>query len=109
MPGNSTRNSQVHPDDDSATSLAEALGNQLDGAEITCPRCSKSIPAAEKEEHDDWHFAKDLEVQDRQEAMNAQQTRPADPAGPKPPHARGKGSRGGRVKPEKGQMRLAFQ
>lgn len=99
-PGNAT--SQPQPDDDSATSLT--VGNPPDGAEMTCPRCSKSIPATEKEEHDDWHFAKDLEMQDRQEAMNAQQTRPADP-----PHARGKGSRRGRVKPEKGQMRLAFQ
>lgn len=78
----------------------------------TCDRCSKVIPEYEREEHDDWHFAKDLELQDRQEAMSAQQQSQQQTP---PNSARGSGSstrgRGGRSrgKPERGQKRLFFQ
>ncbi|KAJ5099750.1 hypothetical protein N7532_006751 [Penicillium argentinense] len=79
--------------------------------QYNCDRCSKSIPEYEKEEHDDWHFAKDLETQDRQEARNAQQqnqqqTPPANTSRRSGSRGRGGRSRG---KPEKGQMRLAFE
>ncbi|OOQ89786.1 putative sister chromatid cohesion protein (Eso1) [Penicillium brasilianum] len=80
----------------------------------TCDRCSRSIPELEREEHDDWHFAKDLEVQERQEARDAQpQSRPTPsssaPRGSSTRARGGRGGRGGRGKPERGQMRLAFQ
>lgn len=78
-------------------------------AQFFCSRCSESIPEIDKEEHEDWHFAKDLEIQDREEARIAQQSRPAPPHNPRTSNGRGRGSRGGRGKPEKGQMRLAFQ
>lgn len=76
-----------------------------------CDRCSRSIPELEREEHDDWHFAKDLEIQERQEARDAQQqSRPvASSSTPRGSGTRGRGSRGARGKPERGQMRLAFQ
>jgi DNA polymerase eta len=80
--------------------------------EYTCDRCSKVIPEYEREEHDDWHFAKDLELQDRQEVMSAQQQSQQQIP---PTSARGSGSstrgRGGRSrgKPERGQKRLFFQ
>ncbi|KAF3396212.1 N-acetyltransferase eso1 [Penicillium rolfsii] len=77
----------------------------------TCERCSRNILEIEREEHDDWHFAKDLEIQERQEARDAQQqSRPA--AGSNSSRgsgSRGRGGRGSRGKPERGQMRLAFQ
>ena len=30
-----------------------------------CDRCSKSMPPSQKDEHDDWHFAKELHDQER--------------------------------------------
>jgi DNA polymerase eta len=77
---------------------------------FTCLRCSKSMPEYEKEEHDDWHFAKDLASQDREEAKVSQPTPPTK-SSTRGTTARGRGGRGGggRSKPEKGQMRLAFQ
>ncbi|CAG8919259.1 unnamed protein product [Penicillium salamii] len=76
----------------------------------TCPRCSTLVSEYEKEEHDDWHFAKDLAQQDREESR-ASQPLPPPKSNPRGAAARGRGGRGGstRGKPEKGQMRLAFQ
>ncbi|KAJ5165403.1 DNA polymerase eta [Penicillium coprophilum] len=76
---------------------------------FVCPRCSKSMFEYEKEEHDDWHFAKDLASQDRDEAKVSHAPPPTKTA--RGTTARGRGGRGGgsRGKPEKGQMRLAFQ
>lgn len=109
-PDNDTH--QPHPDYEATALPAESSGNgesTLDFALVTCPRCSKSIPEVEREEHEDWHFAKDLEIQERQEARNMQQSRPANPNTSSTSNTRGRGGRGGRGKPEKGQMRLAFQ
>jgi DNA polymerase eta len=89
----------------------EVSEGQIDSSELaqfTCPRCSKSIPEYEREEHDDWHFARDLEIQDRQEARTEQQFRPANPVSSRTSNTRGRGGRG-KGKHEKGQMRLAFQ
>ncbi|KAH8423520.1 DNA-directed DNA polymerase eta [Aspergillus melleus] len=73
----------------------------------TCDKCNKPIPEVEKDEHDDWHFAKDLENQERQAARDSSQApHPSSNAGPA--NARGKNSRNTRDKPEKGQMRLRF-
>ncbi|KAJ6022270.1 hypothetical protein N7540_007774 [Penicillium herquei] len=78
----------------------------FDLLQYTCPRCSKSIPEYEKEEHEDWHFAKDLENEERQAARNAQpQERSVNASRPT---SRGRGGRSSRGKSEKGQMRLAF-
>lgn len=80
---------------------------------FTCPRCSISVFEHEKEEHDDWHFAKDLANQDREELRSTQPLPPTkNSTRGVTPHGRGGrgGSSGsGRGKPEKGQMRLAFQ
>ncbi|CDM29530.1 hypothetical protein DTO013E5_5143 [Penicillium roqueforti] len=77
---------------------------------FVCPRCSKSMFEHEKEEHDDWHFAKDLASQDREEARVSQPPPPTKSSA-RGTSSRGRGGRGGgsRGKPEKGQMRLAFQ
>ncbi|GAB1195779.1 hypothetical protein APSETT444_005042 [Aspergillus pseudonomiae] len=73
----------------------------------TCRRCEKPLPEAERDEHDDWHFAKELERQERQDAMRSQQTaRPSSNTGSS--SARGRPGRNSRGKPEKGQTRLAF-
>ncbi|CAI7625488.1 unnamed protein product [Penicillium glandicola] len=77
--------------------------------QFVCPRCSKLIIEYEKEEHDDWHFAKDLASQDKEEAKVSQPAPPTK-SSTRGTTARGRGGRGGasRGKPEKGQMRLAF-
>ncbi|KAJ6107453.1 hypothetical protein N7523_008776 [Penicillium sp. IBT 18751x] len=92
--------------------IPEILEGQIDNSEwvqITCPRCTKSMPEYKREEHDDWHFAKDLEIQDRQEAMTTQPSHPANPTTSRASNTRGRGGRGDKSKREKGQMRLAFQ
>lgn len=75
----------------------------------TCPRCSKPIPETERTEHDDFHFAQDLQ--------NEHTSPPRPPPKPVPP-ARVPASRSkpkGRGRPpgnagggEKGQRKLAF-
>ncbi|KAJ5665142.1 uncharacterized protein N7477_007590 [Penicillium maclennaniae] len=107
-------NEELQPATEQSPGLATSviLEGQIDNTEwvqITCPRCSKSMPEYEREEHDDWHFAKDLEIQDRQEAMTTQQSHPANPTTSRGSNTRGRGGRGDKSKPEKGQMRLAFQ
>ncbi|KAL4925749.1 DNA-directed DNA polymerase eta [Aspergillus undulatus] len=70
-----------------------------------CPRCGKAIQIDEEDEHNDWHFAKDIEVEERQAARNAQALQIPNRAAP---NARSKSYRGGRAKSEKGQTRLNF-
>lgn len=84
-----------------------------------CPRCKQNMPLDEQAEHDDFHFAQDLQ--------NEQATPPRPPPKPIPPSgrpsstegSRGSGSGRGRGRgrgrppalasgPEKGQKRLAF-
>ncbi|KAE8349961.1 hypothetical protein BDV28DRAFT_50370 [Aspergillus coremiiformis] len=73
----------------------------------TCSRCGKSLPEGQRDEHDDWHFAKELEREERQTIMRSQQTaRPS--SNPGSSSARGRPGRNNRGKPEKGQTRLAF-
>ncbi|KAL5042687.1 hypothetical protein BDW71DRAFT_135379 [Aspergillus fruticulosus] len=73
---------------------------------FNCPRCGRSIHIDEEDEHNDWHFAKDLESQERQAARSSQATQLPNRAAP---NSRSKSSRGGRGgKSEKGQTRLMF-
>ncbi|KAL1958675.1 hypothetical protein VTO42DRAFT_4018 [Malbranchea cinnamomea] len=32
---------------------------------FVCPRCNKQVPELERDEHQDWHFAKDLDMEQR--------------------------------------------
>ncbi|KAL2812375.1 hypothetical protein BJX63DRAFT_247009 [Aspergillus granulosus] len=73
---------------------------------LSCSRCGKAIPVEEEDEHNDWHFAKDLEAQDRQAARDSQTTQLPNRTALL--NSRVKSSRGGRGKPEKGQTRLTF-
>ncbi|KAL2013653.1 hypothetical protein VTN00DRAFT_1178 [Thermoascus crustaceus] len=74
----------------------------------TCNRCGKTFSEFEKTEHEDWHFAKDLESQERQAARAPQSiqsfaSRSLNTSGKqKPSGGRGRG------RPEKGQTRLTF-
>lgn len=109
---NDTEDQPSLPDNE-LTPLMEESDYQGDNSAIeyfTCSRCTKVIPSYEKEEHDDWHFAKDLDQQDRQDVRDAQQQQQQQSHtnnNPRSSNSRGRGR--GRGKPEKGQMRLAFQ
>ncbi len=70
-----------------------------------CPRCGKNIQVDGKDEHNDWHYAKDLEIEEMQAARNSQTSQLPNRAAP--PNSRSK-PRGGRGKSEKGQTRLSF-
>ena len=73
----------------------------------TCTQCNKCLPEDDKNEHDDWHFAKDLETQERDAARSsAQQTSRPSQGTTSSGSRRGRG--GSRGKPERGQMRLRF-
>lgn len=75
----------------------------------SCSQCNQHVSEDERVEHDDWHFAKELENQERQAARNSHpQSRPSN--APTPSNIRSRGGRGGRGngKTEKGQMRLFF-
>ncbi|KAL4941593.1 hypothetical protein BDV06DRAFT_178344 [Aspergillus oleicola] len=84
------------PDDETEQSIMNVFN---------CPRCGKGIQVDEENEHNDWHFAKDLEIEERQAARNSQASQLPNRAAPS---FRSKPSRGGRGKSEKGQTRLTF-
>lgn len=84
----------------------------------TCPRCQKSIPNMQKNEHSDWHFAKDLEC--RGEGANREKSQDESQADAGFQRALSKARRrasssmkpgkknAGRDALPKGQKRLAF-
>ncbi|KAJ5958273.1 uncharacterized protein N7479_005423 [Penicillium vulpinum] len=109
--GNSSHPEDTGADERDSPQEPAEMDPKLSGIpQFVCPRCSKSMIEYEKEEHDDWHFAKDLASQDREEAK-ASQPPPPTKSNARGTSARGRSGRGGggRGKPEKGQMRLAFQ
>ncbi|KAG4437702.1 hypothetical protein IFR05_006826 [Cadophora sp. M221] len=71
-----------------------------------CSRCEEVFVSADAlQNHQDWHFAKDLHDEDR--GRSGQNTRYSTPATSKKP-AGNMSKKKGRDKPEKGQSKLAF-
>ena len=74
-----------------------------------CKRCGKALPQAAKDEHEDWHFAKDLQDQDEPAANGSSISRPdSRNASTKPKRGDTLTARGRGGKTEKGQSRLPF-
>jgi DNA polymerase eta len=75
-----------------------------------CEACQKSMPMAEEWEHQDWHFAKDLQDGDRHETSSATVLRPKGNSATKARRGGGGGNlrpgRGGKA--QKGQKKLSF-
>lgn len=75
-----------------------------------CPRCSKLFPLEERAEHEDFHFAQDLQEQH----SSPDRPPPKPPRGPLRPMGGGRGGKGKRGRPhvtpetEIGQKKLAF-
>ena len=86
----------------------------------TCDRCSKSIPKSNQDEHDDWHFAKDLQAQERTNVTstgarptpashgNSKSTSVGPARAPKRPGGAGQNGAQVQKRVEKGQSKLAF-
>jgi len=81
--------------------------HQSDISTYFCKACQKSINESDRHEHEDWHFARDLQAQDAPAATGLANSRPPGPLGSKPKRGGG-GTRGRGSKVEKGQSRLAF-
>ncbi|KAF2485140.1 hypothetical protein BDY17DRAFT_277386 [Neohortaea acidophila] len=123
-------NEPKHPEDDNNSSHHSTAAqhppqpHQTSIETYLCPRCNLPIPQAEKAEHEDFHFAMDLqEEQDGAAAAPPVLRVPAPPPPTLPPPSKGGGKSGekggkarGRGRPggaglggaEKGQRRLAF-
>lgn len=82
---------------------------QQDMATYLCNDCQKQIPDEEKSEHQDWHFAKSLQAEERPPVVGPSNSRP--PGAPTSTSKRGGMSRHREraSKPEKGQSCLAFK
>ncbi|KAL4788644.1 hypothetical protein BJX76DRAFT_344768 [Aspergillus varians] len=106
-PGQSADMFEINVDDAQLFDASpDDQSGQVPSTGFNCPKCSKVIQIDEEEEHNDWHFAKDLETQERQAARSSRASQL--PSRGVPPNLRSKSSRGGRGKSEKGQTRLTF-
>ena len=76
-------------------------------ASYFCHPCQKAISETDRSEHEDWHYAKELQAQDTPAVKGPPNSRPPGHSSTKPKRG-GVGSRGRSSKPEKGQSRLAF-
>jgi DNA polymerase eta len=93
------------PTDDPDHSPAPHPPEQPNGELFTCDRCKKHIATVDRAEHDDFHFAQDLQ----NETMRPVPA-PPKPASSSKPKAKGRGrpAANGIGAPEKGQRKLAF-
>jgi DNA polymerase eta len=83
--------------------------HQQDIASYFCKQCQKSMAEADKDEHEDWHFAKALQAQDAAPANGSSLSHPdTRNSSTKPKRGGLLASRGRGAKTEKGQSRLAF-
>ena len=85
--------------------------HQASNDSYLCDRCSKSMPTTTKEEHEDWHFAKDLQAQERQNntSDDISESLTVGPFQGTKSFKHGKPSATSTLKKsEKGQKRLAF-
>lgn len=92
-----------------------AIGALVENAQTTlekyfCTKCNKHISEDNKAEHDDWHFAKELQAQDRQSSAAAATPLPpqVQAVSHKPKAGRGRPPGSAVKKAEKGQRTLAF-
>lgn len=93
---------------------------QTDISTYLCPSCNAQIPETEQEEHQDWHFAKQLQEQDTPQTTTVRPQANSRPPGQHSSASSGKPNgatvgAGGKgkgavktVKAEKGQQKLAF-
>ncbi|KAJ9647454.1 uncharacterized protein PV06_00167 [Exophiala oligosperma] len=100
---------EVYHDEGPDQHLTHAM-QERDIATYFCQECQKSINEPDRGEHEDWHFAKQLQAQDAPAVTGPSNSRPPGPLHTNKTKRGGTGSnsRGRGSKPEKGQSRLAF-
>lgn len=102
---NSPKELGTAPNESDMLAAREDLPDGIPPGFYACSQCNQPVLEDEKIEHDDWHFAKELESQERQAARN---TGPGISTTNTNANSRGRGGRSGRAKAEKRQMRLTF-
>lgn len=103
-------------EDESVITLDEMAGRSAGAsfhqAPITtyfCDGCGKKFPMAVKEEHEDWHLARELQAKEKSIFSRSDPHRSASSSGSNKKSVVAKGSNGAmQKKMEKGQSRLAF-
>ncbi|KAF6239643.1 hypothetical protein HO173_002189 [Letharia columbiana] len=103
-------------EDESVITLDEMAGRSAGApfhqAPITtyfCDACGKKFPMAVKEEHEDWHLARELQAKEKSIFSRSDPHRSASSSGSNKKSVVAKGSNGAmQKKMEKGQSRLAF-
>lgn len=116
-----SRTRQVEDSSSSRNTNEQALALESSTKKFVCPQCNNPVLLADRDEHDDWHFAKGLQTQ---EQSTHRSNNPQPPlvqeskskhghsgpslllktAGKKRPH-----QSQGRQKTERGQKRLVFE
>ncbi|EGP89505.1 uncharacterized protein MYCGRDRAFT_38315 [Zymoseptoria tritici IPO323] len=121
MPQSAQQYSSYSPTE-RTSSLSRISGGPSDNAlddtddnTFICPRCRQAMPQAERPEHDDFHFAQDLQNQESTSAQPPQPKPQSELASASAPasgklKAKGRGRPAGATigGPEKGQRKLAF-
>jgi DNA polymerase eta len=86
-----------------------------------CEKCGKSVPLSDQEEHQDWHFAKDLQAEERSNSRHESPSvhntsraiheiqRPISRGPDRPKKHAGTTTKANGGKPEKGQIKLEFR
>lgn len=97
----------VHNRNENARPASEASGGSEAPPSYMCSRCRSSIFVTKREEHEDWHFAKDLQAEEQSTISAERPSRPPSAVTFKP-KSRGRPPAGGPSKVEKGQRKLAF-
>ncbi|KAI9726940.1 MAG: DNA-directed DNA polymerase eta rad30 [Chrysothrix sp. TS-e1954] len=92
---------------------AEANSNEKENTQPTlerffCSRCQKSLLKEQEGEHEDWHFARDLQKQDEAPTIATSRPPSRPPSSTKPKPTKSKGRPLNVVAKEKGQSQLAF-
>jgi DNA polymerase eta len=92
------------------TLLAASSSHQTTLETYLCNRCSKKVPIDNKIEHEDFHFAQDLQNERSSPPPAQPPPKPVPPAKSAKPKARARppGGVSGNGGVEKGQRRLAF-
>lgn len=104
------------PDLNNEESETAAAAVATDEETYTCERCHKRLHHQDRAEHDDFHFAQDLQQQQQQTSPGRRPPpKPVRPPAPsssskqkQKPKGRGRPVSNGVGPPEKGQRRLAF-
>lgn len=96
-----------HGEQDETISADMDHSQQLPITSFSCPRCKANFGDAEAlQNHEDWHFAKDLQDGERVTPAFAERAVASRSSVPKGPGASSKRGRGGKL--EQGQSRLKF-